>query len=121
MIRELDSLCDDNFRAIYRGNRVSKAVETRRYHECFASPFHVCIEANGNVVPCCSFQGDPAMSFGNIYRNTFDEIWSGEERKRVLRFLKEKQLSQCPAECRLSDMNEYLYELRNPGGHVNFI
>lgn len=121
MIRELENLNDDNFRAVYRGNRVSKSIETRKYQECYASPFHVCIDANGDVVPCCAFLGVSTMSFGNIHENTFEEIWRGEKRSNVLQNLKQTKLSQCPAECRLSDMNSYLYEIKNPGEHVNFI
>lgn len=121
MIKELESLNDDNFRAVYRGNRASKSVETRKYQECYASPFHVCIDADGDVVPCCVFLGVPTMSFGNIHDNTFEEIWKGEKRRNVLQNLRQTQLSQCPAECRLSDMNSYLYEIKNPGEHVNFI
>jgi len=121
IIIELEKLNDDNFRAVYRGNRAAKTVDTRRYDECYASPFHVCIDADGNVVPCCVFLGVSSMYFGNIYHNTFQEIWTGDERINVLRDLKQTKLASCPAECRLSDMNEYLFELKNPGEHVNFI
>lgn len=121
MVNELNGLCDNNFRAVYRGNRMSKTIETRRYEECYASPFHVCIDANGDVVPCCVFLGVSEMCFGNVYEKTFEEIWAGERRRNVLEELKRGKLSQCPAECRLSDMNSYLYEIKNPGEHVNFI
>lgn len=121
MVNELESLNNENFKAVYRGNRASKSLETRKYQECYASPFHVCIDANGDVVPCCVFLGVKAMCFGNIYENTFEEIWKGEKRSDVMQNLKEKKLSLCPAECRLSDMNSYLYEIKNPGAHVNFI
>ncbi len=121
MISELEGLSDDNFRAVYRGNRVSKTIETRKYQECYASPFHVCIDANGDVVPCCVFLGVSSMRFGNIYESTFEEIWKDDRRKKVLDNLKQTKLAQCPAECRLSDMNTYLYEIKNPGEHVNFI
>lgn len=121
MIRELESLNDNKFRAIYRGNRISKSTETRKYQECYASPFHVCIDANGDVVPCCVFLGVQEMCFGNIYESSFSEIWKGDKRRQVLHNLRQTKLSLCPAECRLSDMNSYLCEIKNPGEHVNFI
>lgn len=121
MVHELEKLNDDSFKAIYRGNRMAKSIETRRYQECYASPFHVCIDANGDVVPCCVFLGVSDMCFGNIYDSSFEKIWKSERRNSVLDNLKQTKLAQCPAECRLSDMNEYLYEIKNPGAHVNFI
>ena len=121
LIQELEKLNDGNFKAIYRGNRISKITKERRYKECYASPFHVCIDANGDVVPCCVFLGVSGMCFGNIYENTFEAIWNGERRRQVLTNLKQDELAQCPFDCRLSDMNEYLYEMKNPNEHVNFI
>ena len=61
------------------------------------------------------------MCFGNIYQNTFEEIWKSEQRRSVITHLKEMQLSGCPAECKLDDMNRYLEELVHPNAHVNFI
>lgn len=121
IIRELENLTDENFRAVYRGNRASKIIETRQYEECYAAPFHVCIDANGDVVPCCVFLGVQSMCFGNINENTFEEIWTGETRANVMRKVNEAKLSMCPAECRLSDINAYLFEIKNPDEHVNFI
>lgn len=121
LMDEINKLNDENFRAVYRGNRVSKTIETRKYEECYASPFHVCIDSNGDMVPCCVFLGIEAMKFGNIYEHTFEDIWEGGKRVDVLNRLQQTKLSSCPAECRLSDMNAYLFELKNPSEHVNFI
>lgn len=121
LVEELETLNDENFRAVYRSNRINKVKIGRNYKECYALPFHTDITAEGNVWPCCSLVGMEGMCFGNIYQNTFEEIWKSEQRRSVITHLKEMQLSGCPAECKLDDMNRYLEELVHPNAHVNFI
>ncbi|MGN0141581.1 MAG: radical SAM/SPASM domain-containing protein [Roseburia sp.] len=121
LIHELEELNDENFRAVYRLNRMSKPKTGKNYTECYALPFHTNIDANGDVWPCCVLIGAKDMSFGNIYENTFEEIWNGEQRVRVIKRLKDMKLSECTPECKLDDMNRYLHELKHPNAHVNFI
>ncbi len=121
MIRQLEELNDEKFRAVYRLNRVSKPKEGKNYTECYAMPFHTNIDANGDVWPCCILIGVKDMCFGNIYKSKFEELWLGEQRKQVMQKLKDLKLSECTPECRLDDMNRYLHELKHPNAHVNFI
>lgn len=118
---KLDQLMDNNFECVYRSDRVNNNVLGRSYTECLASAFHVCIDADGNVVPCCTFLGIPEMAYGNIITQSFQEIWDGCGRKEVLEKLKQSKLAQCPLDCKLANMNCYLQELKCPGDHVNFI
>lgn len=121
IVKELQELNDESFRAVYRTNRMSKAKRGKCYTECYALPFHTNIDANGDVWPCCVLIGMKDMCFGNINENLFEEIWLGERRKQVIERLKEMKLSECTPECRLDDMNRYLHELIYPNSHVNFI
>lgn len=119
--RDIESLSDGKFKAVYRSNRADKIMRERPYKECLASPFHACIDSSNSVLPCCVFLGVSDMSFGNIKEQTFEEIWNGERRKDVMRNISEGKLSMCPIDCKLDNMNRYLHELVNPGRHVNFI
>lgn len=119
--KEIDSLSDDSFKAVYRKNRINKLSSEREYEECYASPFHVIIDGNGDVWQCCSMIGVKNMCFGNIKKHSFEEIWNSVERENALEILKKEKLIKCPKDCRLDDMNRYLYELKHPNAHVNFI
>lgn len=121
IIQKLEELNDENFRALYRLNRMSKAKEGKCYTECYAMPFHINIDSNGDVWPCCTLIGMENMCFGNIYKNSFEEIWLSEQRKQVIQSLNDMKLAICTPECRLDDMNRYLHELKYPNEHVNFI
>ena len=119
--KKLLKLNDDNFECVYRFDRINKLGKKRDYYECLASVFHVCIDSNGNVLPCCEFMGISEMAYGNINTQSFSEIWAGDTRKKILHDLKQSNLKNCPEDCRLDNMNRYLQELINPGNHVNFI
>lgn len=119
--KELTKMTDAGFECVYRTDRLDNITHQRSYSECLASVFHVAIDSNGDVVPCCVFLGVSDMVYGNINTQTFDEIWSGKQRKQVLEKLKESKLAECPLECKLANMNCYLQELKHPGAHVNFI
>jgi MoaA/NifB/PqqE/SkfB family radical SAM enzyme len=120
---ELSKLKDDDFQCVFRYDRLQNLMKERNYQECLASVFHVCIDSEGFVVPCCGFLGGgiDGMSYGNINDNTFSDIWNGDKRKQVLNKLKETKLKGCPPDCKLANMNCYLQELITPGAHVNFI
>ena len=121
IVRELEELNCESFRAVYRINRMNKSKEGKNYTECYALPFHTNIDANGDVWPCCALIGVKNMCFGNIHEQTFEDIWLGEQRRQAVRRLKDLKLAECTPECRLDDMNRDLHELKHPNAHVNFI
>lgn len=119
--QQLSQLSDENFRAIFRSNRANKPKIGKCYTECYAMPFHVNIDASGDVWPCCTLIGMDGMKFGNINENTFEEIWLGEKRKQAIQKINGEKLSMCIPDCKLDDMNRYLHELKYPNAHINFI
>lgn len=118
---ELETLSDENFESVYRTDRLEHKSKVRGYSECFGATFHVAIDSNGDVVPCCNFLGIHEMSYGNINRQSFDEIWHGAQRKRILDRLSGTGLAMCPLDCKLAHVNDYLKSVKYPGEHVNFI
>ncbi len=121
LVRELEELNNENFQTVYRVNRMQRSKEGKNYSECYAMPFHTNIDAHGNMWPCCVLVGMDGMCFGNIYEQSFEEIWNGKQRMQVIQKIKDMKLSECAPECKLDAMNRYLHELKNPHAHVNFI
>ena len=80
------------------------------------------IDAGGDVWGCSIYLGNQDFLYGNIYKNTFQEIWKGEKRKRSLEFVNEDlDICNCRVNCRMDEINRYLWELKNPPAHANFI
>ena len=120
---KLSTFNNSNFSVIFRLNTMRKWDEGQRsYRQCFALPFWSYIDAGGTVWGCSAYLGDERFLYGNIYKNSFREIWEGEKRRRSLDWVeKELDIKQCRVNCRMDEINRYLGYLKNPPPHVNFI
>lgn len=118
-LREFDS---DDFNIIFRTRAMKKWDDKgRSYDRCLALPFWSYIDAGGSVWGCSMFLGEAAFDYGNLYENTFKEIWEGERRMQSLKMVSDMDASECRVNCRMDEINTYLWELTHPGEHVNFI
>ena len=113
----------NNFSVIFRLNTMKKWDESKRsYKCCLALPFWSYIDSGGNVWGCSMFLNDERFLYGNVYENSFREIWEGELRKKSMKMIREAfDISGCRINCRMDEINRYLWELTNPNEHVNFI
>ena len=94
----------------------------RNYRHCLALPFWSYIDAGGTVWGCSIYLNDENFSYGNIYKNSFREIWEGDKRKNSVRWAEEElDTSRCRVNCRMDEVNRYLWELKHLPEHVNFI
>ncbi len=120
---ELAKFNTDDFSVIFRIYTMKKwDAKQRNYHRCFALPFWSYIDAGGNVWGCSVYLGDERFLYGNIYQQSFQEIWEGEKRLQSLRWVEEElDVSRCRVNCRMDEINRYLWELKYPPEHVNFI
>lgn len=123
LAEELERLRTDDFDIIFRINTMNKwDRQQRQYPHCLALPFWSYIDAGGNVWGCSVYLGDQRFYYGNIYEQSFEEIWEGSQRQQSLGWVEEKlDVSQCRVNCRMDEINQYLWELRCPPAHVNFV
>lgn len=117
----LNNLQTDTYKIYFRSKTMNKVTEKRGYNKCFGLPFFVHIDAKANLWPCIAYIGDEKLSYGNLKDSTFTEIWEGEQRKLVNAYFNKIDTSKCRELCRLDEINRYLYKLKNPGEHFNFI
>ena len=123
LAEELRALATDSFSVIVRLNAMKKWDEKARpYAKCLALPFWSYIDARGGVWGCSVFLGDERFLYGNINEESFEAIWTGEKRRKALEwFDADFDCSGCRVNCRMDEINRYLWELKHPGPHVNFI
>lgn len=119
----LSKYSTDDFSVIFRWRTMRKwDVKDRGYSRCYGLPFWSYIDASGNVWGCSVHLTDERFCYGNIFEQTFAEIWHGEQRKKSLEFVQEHMdAGDCRVNCRLDEINRYLWELKHPKAHVNFI
>jgi MoaA/NifB/PqqE/SkfB family radical SAM enzyme len=120
---ELAKYNNDSFSVVFRINSIKKHdLGVKGYSKCLALPFMSYIDADGAVWGCLDFQADQRFYYGNIYDNSFQQIWEGEPRKKSMKWVEtEMKLGGCRVNCRLDEVNRYLWSLKTPPQHVNFI
>jgi len=120
--QRLEKLNDTTFTSIVRTKSIERLYKERTYDECCAFNVYGLIDACGNVVPCNIFYGDENYKFGNIYENSFSDIWTSDRKKKVIEKITKLQHSKCGKyRCRLDVMNRYLERVKNPEINDEFI
>ena len=122
MNKKLEKTEDENFKIIFRDQAMKRLGSTKDYKRCWGLPFWAYINAAGDVYACSAFLGKKEFCYGNIYKQGFRKIMKGKRRKNIIdRVSSRLNVNKCRYSCRLDKINSYLWELRNPGRHVNFI
>ncbi len=121
---ELNAISDENFSVIFRANTMKKHVEkSHSYNKCYSTPFFWgYIAADGKVFGCSAYLGKDEFCYGNIYDNSFEDIWESDKRKKSYEYIQnELDIKNCRVNCRMDEVNRYLFRLKNPQDHDNFI
>lgn len=105
---------------LYKFNDITESNLDQPYKTCYGHQFCPCIGADGEVWICNQLRGRDGYSFGNLYRETFKDIWNGGRRQRVIKYL---NLSKCPKLCKNNEINKILYRIKHPTDdlHYNFL
>lgn len=114
---------DKKFNVIFRINTMRKwDQQGRTYQHCLALPFWAYIDASGNTWACSIYLTKKRFLLGNINDKSFRQIWESRKRRELVRWAKEKlDTGECRVNCRMDEINRYLWDLKHPSAHVNFI
>ncbi|WP_455757106.1 radical SAM protein [Sulfurimonas sp.] len=121
---ELKNISNENFHVIFRANTMQKYIEKKQpYSTCHSTPFFwAYIAADGKVSGCSAYLGKDEFCYGNIYENSFSDIWESEKRELSYNYIQnDLDIKNCRVNCRMDEVNRYLFRLKNPQEHDNFI
>ncbi|KKN78427.1 hypothetical protein LCGC14_0349590 [marine sediment metagenome] len=97
-----------------REETFGRLFQERDYPVCYGVNFISNIDCYGNVTVCNTLTRSYEYNLGNIYNESFGEAWKRRPR--------EFNIKKCKREvCRMDKQNLYLWQLKNPTKHVNFI
>ncbi len=123
--KRLEAYNTEKFSVIFRSHTMKKYIsKDHAYTHCYSTPFvwgH--IMANGIVSGCSAYLLNEQFEFGNINTETFEEIWTGEKRRKNFEYVTNKlDITNCRKNCRMDEVNRYLFNLiEDKPPHVNFI
>lgn len=121
---DLERLNGDGFAIIFRRHTMQKLADPdRHYDKCMATPhFWAYVMAHGDLYGCSAYLLDERFLYGNILRESFQQVWEGERRRESQAYVEQKlDITECRKNCRMDEVNRYLWELKHPSAHANFI
>jgi len=96
LIDKLDNLHNDVVESTWGGN------QERKNYICNWPFSRVQIEQNGDVLTCCTTylkQGKSDYSIGNIFTNSFEEIWNSDKAKKLRYAVSCGNFEYCTKKC----------------------
>ena len=119
---ELRKLSNEKFKVIFRADSMRKTGMKKAYGKCYGTGFISFVSANGDVWECNVFVGDKNFLIGNTNKQSMMQIWQSSRREQILSFINNGfSLENCRDLCRMDACNAYLWRLKNPLPHDNFI
>ena len=118
---ESEKLCDESFKFIVRSTK--NLSSQRVYDKCYGLEFLLFIDEQGDVYSCFSHQYDKKTILGNIFENSFKDIWNSAQKQDAVDHINNCiNKNQCQPNCRHHQINNYLWEIKHPKmPHINFI
>lgn len=95
----------------------------RKYDICYGTPFLGQISGNGKVYPCGPFFGKERFCMGDIHKESYYDIVKGDRYWQVQQDIIDNVdvHYDCTVGCRQDYINKFLWDLKNPPEHINFI
>jgi len=131
VLKQAESLSNDNYVVQAKWNKINAAGETnlykdgyRKYDQCFGTPFLLQISGNGKIYPCGPFFNKERFYIGDLHKDSFYDLVANSERYwQVHKDVAESVdvHKDCAFGCRQDYVNKFLWDLKNPPEHINFI
>jgi MoaA/NifB/PqqE/SkfB family radical SAM enzyme len=95
----------------------------RKYDVCYGTPFVLQMSGNGKIYPCGPFFNKERFYIGDIHEQSFYDMVMGDRYWQVHDDISRSVdvHKDCAIGCRQDYVNKYLWDLKNPPEHINFI
>lgn len=110
-----------NFSVSYPQDRCETMINGRKgdYNDCHVPHFIFSVSADLKLYSCCRLKHDDSHCFGDLKKQTFEEIWSSKNRQEVYDRININR--DCPNPCMYEEHNEILHLIRRKILHPNFL
>ena len=120
MFLEAESYSNRDYNVIIKRKKMQKKI--RKYNSCFGCEFLPQITGGGDVYNCGNFFGNKSFLMGNIVKKSFKDIVFSDNYLKIMKKTNNIDVHKmCGINCRQNEINEFLWMLKNPPNHLNFI
>lgn len=130
VLKDVERLSTDDYVVQVKWDKIKAGTESalykdgfRKYDVCYGTPFVLQMSGNGKVYPCGPFFNKERFLIGDIHDQSFYDMVMGGRYWDVHRDVRESVdvHKDCAIGCRQDYVNKYLWDLKNPPEHVNFV
>ncbi len=130
VLKEAERYSTPDYVVQVKWDKIHAAAETplykdgfRKYDVCYGTPFLVQISGNGKIYPCGPFFNKERFFIGDIHEHSFYDIVMGDRYWEVHRDITASVdvHKDCAIGCRQDYINKFLWDLKNPPEHINFV
>ena len=130
VLKKAESLSTPDYVVQAKWDKINAAVETplyrkgiRKYDVCHGTPFLSQISGNGKVYPCGPFYNKDRFLIGDLHEESFYDMVMGDRYWAVHADIAASVdvHKDCAIGCRQDYINKFLWDLKSPPEHVNFV
>ena len=96
----------------------------RSYQQCLGVPFLLYSSGDGKLFPCGAFFTEKYWDkylMGDLTKDSFKDIIKSDRYWEVVERVRKMGVSKCYTACRTDQINSFLWKLKHPPEHVNFV
>lgn len=129
-LKKAEKFSNENYLVKVKWNKINIYNETgvykkgfRKYDICYGTPFLGQISGNGKVYPCGPFFGKERFCMGDINKESYYDIVKSDRYWQVHQDIIDNVdvHFDCTIGCRQDYINKFIWDIKNPPEHVNFI
>jgi len=122
-LKEAESHTTDSYNVIVKWYKINNEGK-RCYDSCLGVPFLLYSSGDGKLYPCGMFFDDKTDEYlmGDLLTQSFSEILSSDRYWEVVEKVTEIDVhTKCYSNCRTNAINEFVWKVKHPPEHVNFV
>lgn len=123
MLKEAEDISSNCYNVIVKWGKIANKGK-RNYDQCFGAPFLLYSSGDGKLYPCGAFfdYKEDEYRMGNLIKQSFKEIFESDRYWDVIERIKRIDVhKECYVHCKTHNINEFLWKLKHPPKHVNFV
>jgi hypothetical protein len=123
ILKEAEGLSTENYNVIAKWQKIMGEGK-RDYENCLGVPFLLYSSGDGKLFPCGAFFTEKYWDkflMGDLVKDSFKDIIKSDRYWEVVERVRKMGVKKCYVGCRTDAINSFLWKLKHPPEHVNFI
>lgn len=124
ILQQAEQESSDSFKVVVKWGNINRKGK-RNYNCCLGAPFLLYSSGDGKLYPCGMFFSYRENEFclGDLTKQSFKSIIESDAYWDTMKKIQTdiKVHEECYASCKTNAINEFLYTLKTPPQHINFI